>query len=405
MHIVDWLPDIRIADIFDILLVTIMVYAAAVWIRRTQAAFVAIGLLILAVVYVAVRALDLRLMAWIFQGFFAVFLVVIVVIFQEELRQLFERLAVWSLRRRHAVAPPFDPVNILVRCCADFTRDRIGALIVIPGKQPILRHIQGGIELQGRLSEPLLKSIFDPHSAGHDGAVILEGDRVTRFACHLPLSKDFQQLSRYGTRHSAALGLAELTDALTVVVSEERGQISIARDARLRPMKDTHELGIELDRFIRATQGGAPNPRHTAWRLLRENWVEKLVSFAFVVTLWYLFVPGSRPETVTYSVPVSVTNLPADMHLDAVEPAEVSATFSGPRRSFYLFGRERLRVTVDASMAQLGRRTFEIPEQAVRHPPEVTLEDISPDKVRISVSTHPPTPVPTANGGNGKKTP
>src|SRR6185437_5267675 len=97
---------------------------------------------------------------------------------------------------------------------------------------------RGGIELDGKLSAPVLTSIFDPHSPGHDGAVVLEGDRIRRFATHLPLSANFQQLGRTGTRHSAALGLSEVTDALSIVVSEEQGTIAVARNGRLTRIAD-----------------------------------------------------------------------------------------------------------------------------------------------------------------------
>ena len=102
----------------------------------------------------------------------------------------------------------------------------------------------------GKISEPLLKSIFDPHSPGHDGAVIIENDQIARFAAHLPLSKDFQQLAHVGTRHSAALGLAELSDAMCIAVSEERGKISVARNGRLRQVDNMQELGSLLQKFL-----------------------------------------------------------------------------------------------------------------------------------------------------------
>lgn len=117
----------------------------------------------------------------------------IVVIFQEELRQMFERIALWSLGRQRVVRPPSDTTDILVRTVADLVRDKIGALIVIRGGDPLERHITGGILLDGKLSIPLLRSLFEPHSPGHDGAVLIDKDRILRFAAHLPLSKNLNQ--------------------------------------------------------------------------------------------------------------------------------------------------------------------------------------------------------------------
>jgi len=379
------LRDIRPTDVVDILLVTALVYTATVWIRRTQAALVAAGILILGAVYVAARALGLQLLAWIFQGFFAIFLIIIVVVFQEELRQIFERIAVWSLgRRRRAATPAADPADVLVQCLSDFARDRIGALVVLPGRQPINRHVDGGIDLNGRLSAPMLKSIFDPHSPGHDGAVIVEGDHISRFATHLPLSSDFRQLAGVGTRHSAALGLAELTDALCLVVSEERGRISAAQDGHLRTLADPHELVPIVRRFVDAQR---PQARlRGGWRgLVREHWVEKLGSFVAVVALWYLFVPGSRPTQASFEVPVYVTNVPAGYEIEEVKPTSIEATFSGPARAFYLVDRNGFAVNVDATLARFGRRSFDLTEGNVRRPRDLNVVDIHPTQVRVAV--------------------
>ncbi|MGH7822288.1 MAG: diadenylate cyclase, partial [Candidatus Binatia bacterium] len=275
-------------------------------------------------------------------------------------------------------------IETLIGCLAEFAKDRIGALVVIPGNDPVERHVSGGIELDGLLSEPLLRSIFDTNSPGHDGAAILHGDRIVRFATHLPLSKDFAQLSRVGTRHSAALGLAELTDSLCLVVSEERGAISVARDGRLRTVATAQEAAFLVQEFLRS-KAPAREVRRLSVETLRANWKEKAAAVAIVVALWFLFVPGSQTSRVTMRIPVTVENLPGDLVLNAVEPPEVEATFSGLRRSFYFFERNRFRVTIDGSLASLGRRTFKISEHNMRLPPEVILEDVVPPAVRITV--------------------
>jgi len=396
--------EIRLTDVLDILLVTALVYTTLVWIRRAQAALVAMGILILGALYVTARAVGLQMTAWIFQGFFAIFLIIVVVIFQEELRQFFERVAVLSLwRGRSKTSRPVgtEVADVLVRCATDFARERIGALIVIPGSQPIARHVQGGVRLDGELSVPLVKSIFDPHSPGHDGAAIIERDRLTRFAVHLPLSRNFTQLTGMGTRHSAALGLAELTDALCVVVSEERGQVSVAHDGRLWTLAEAHELGGVLQRALAAGQ-----PAADGWRLwedvVRKNWVEKLASLFLVAGLWYLSVPGARPTQRTFGIPVRVINLPVAFHLETVTPPKVDATFQGPARLFYLFDRRRVEITVDAALAKDGRRTFTIGEQNVRYPKELTLHELRPSRVRISVQKEEPKDKDTgANGADG----
>jgi len=376
--------NIGIADVVDILVVAVLLYTATAFLKQTRAAFIIRGIFILAAIYIIARYLDLQLTAWLFQGFFAIFLIIIVVIFQEELRQIFERIAVWSLAPKGIAPLRSNTADILVGTLADFAKDRIGALLVIEGKDPIARHVMGGIELEGKISEPLLKSIFDPHSAGHDGAVIIENDRVVRFAAHLPLSKDFFQLANVGTRHSAALGLAELSDALCIAVSEERGTISVARDSRLRQIENIQELALMLESFLQEKFPSAER-RTLSVSLIRENWIAKLVSFSLAVGLWYVLVPGSSTIEVTYKLPVQVQNLQPDYRVEEVQPAEVNATFTGPKRAFYFFDPSKLRVDIDLSTTEAGRKTLRLSEQNVRHPQTLTLQQLAPTTVRVMV--------------------
>jgi diadenylate cyclase len=398
--LLDSLLEIRLADAVDILLVTFLVYAGIVWIRRTQAGLVAGGIVILAALYIIATSVGLQLTAWLLQGFFAIFLIIVVIIFQEELRQLFERLALFSLRRNKRIKTPANLPDILVEAAADLARDRIGALIVLQGEQPLRRHVRGGIELGAKLSVPLIKSVFDPHSPGHDGAMILEGDRIALFAAHLPLSTDFQQLAGVGTRHSAALGLAELTDALCLVVSEERGRISVAKDGKLRALRDANELARVL-----AAEQAAREPTRD-WRtvlrqLLFSNWVERLASLAVVLGLWLLFVPGSRPAEMILRMPIEVVNLPVGATVESIEPTEVQATFTGPRRAFALLNSRDLAVTVDAGRVKPGQRTFAISEENLRHPPSLTVQNLQPRRVKVALTEAPtvPEPAPTLSSG------
>jgi len=225
----------------------------------------------------------------IFQGFFAVFIVAVIVIFQEEIRSVFERIAVWSLTGGVLKsAPTHRQVEILVRSLGDLARDHIGALVVLRGLDPLDRHVTGGWDLNGELSEALLKSIFDSHSLGHDGAFIVEEGRVSRFGVQLPLSKDLARITNLGTRHSAALGLAERTDALILVVSEEAGTVSIARRGELKVVADLEDLQDAIEVFlVRLSPDHAQNP---VVRFLTENWREKLSAAAVSILLWFFFV-------------------------------------------------------------------------------------------------------------------
>ena len=283
------LKHIGVPDILDMLLVGSLIYGLLLWFKRTRAAFVALGLLLLAIVYTVAFLAGMYMTVRIFQGFFAVFIVAVIVIFQEEIRSVFERIAVWSLTGGVLKsAPTHRQVEILVRSLGDLARDHIGALVVLRGLDPLDRHVSGGWDLNGELSEALIKSIFDSHSLGHDGAFIVEEGRVSRFGVQLPLSKDLSRITNLGTRHSAALGLAERTDALILVVSEEAGTVSIARRGELKVVADLEDLQDAIEVFLIKLM-----PDHAQNWILRfftENWREKLSAAAVSILLWFFFV-------------------------------------------------------------------------------------------------------------------
>jgi diadenylate cyclase len=380
--------EIRPLDVLDVLLVSIFLYLVIVWMRRARAGLPLVGMAILGGVYLLARQLELHLTAWIFQGFFAIFVIILVVIFQRELRQLFERIAVFGLLRRQNGQPSDDTVACLVRALLEFQRDRIGALVVLCGREPVERHLQGGVPLDGRVSDALLASLFDPHSVGHDGALVVSGDRIVTFSAHLPLSSDFAQLGSRGTRHSAALGLAERSDALCVVVSEERGTISLARDGVLREVSDATALETELRAFGAFAQPGMPR-RQRILRALGEHWIERLAALVLAGGLWAAFVPGSQVLEQTLQVPIQIENVPPGFVLDRVEPAQAQLRLSGTRRDFFLLDRRRVEVRIDGAAIGTGRRSFELDREDLELPTGFTLEEVRPTRIKLVVRAAP----------------
>jgi len=370
-------------DLVDILLVAVLLWSAFVWMRRTRARWALLGIAMLGAGFLIARQLGLTLTTWILQGSVVVFVIVLVIVFQEDLRRLVELIGVRGLRRR-ARTPTPEASDVLIRCIAQLAATRTGALIVLPGREPLDRHVTGGTPVDAELSEPLLLSIFDDHSPGHDGAVIVSGDRVQQFGVHLPLSTDHAQIGYGGTRHAAALGLAERTDALCLAVSEERGVTSIATDGVLRGLYRPEELRIEIHRFI---ERASPRKRPVRIRLsaLLRRWPEAVGALATAALLWLLVVPGSGVVRAVRTVPVVVENLPEGFALAGIEPGEVEVTVSGPRRSLVLGEANAIEVRVDALLVQLGRRTFQVTPELVAHPEGFQVHEVKPERVRLSV--------------------
>jgi hypothetical protein len=245
-------------------------------------------------------------------------------------------------------------------------------------------HVEGGLPLDARLSEPLLLSLFDPNSPGHDGAVIVSGDRLARFAVHLPLSTNHAQLANRGTRHAAALGLAERTDALCIAVSEERGTVSIAEGGRLRVLGAPQEIAGEIREFY---AGLAPGAAQRPGRLSRltGRWREGLLAVPIAAVLWILAIPGATVIEIDRDVPVSVRGLSSAYELKGLDPKSARVTISGRRRDLYLLGPDALEVRVEAVLVALGRRSFSITPANVLHPEGIEVRAVQPDLIKISV--------------------
>lgn len=376
--------EVGLAGIIDILLMAVFIYVALAWLRRSQASKVVQGILITGLFYLIARQFNLFLTSAVLEALFAVALVALIVIFRNELRRIFERVARWrpaqSFGRKKIAASLSPLVDMLTRTLADLARERVGALVVLTCRESIDLHLDGGVRLNGEPSEALLKSLFDVHSIGHDGAVVIEDGLLTRFACHLPLSTSFETLGSMGTRHAAALGLAERSDALCIVVSEERGAISVAKDGQLRHLQGPEQLAPLLASFLKETPA-APRPLKEAFS---KDYRTKIVAIALSMLLWLVLVYGAKQSTRRLTLPVTVTEVASGTNA-IVQPREITVILVGPRRNFYFFDKSSVQITLSVGEMRAGTRFKTIHMSDVTFPRDLTLRDIRPSRVRVSL--------------------
>jgi diadenylate cyclase len=240
--------------ILDIALTALLFYGLFSLIQGTRAVRLVIGAIVLYAIYVAAQAFNLRLLSGVLQTGAVVGLLALVVIFQPELRRGLERLGrVGSLSWLFDVSTyPYETVaGIVARTAASLAGERIGALIVIERETSLEEFAEGGVMLHADISAELLQSIFTPHTALHDGAVIIRGQKVLAAGVVLPLSDTAPSRERYGTRHRAAMGITEQTDAVAVVVSEESGHSSLAERGRVLRALDEERMRTALVSLLR----------------------------------------------------------------------------------------------------------------------------------------------------------
>jgi len=244
-------------NLADILIVAYLIYRGLLVIRGTRAAPMLGGLTVIVLLYVLATHVGLLTLAWILGNFLSSIILVVVVLFQDEIRRALTKVGLQPLF--HRPAPPLVEKSVEDIClaCSKISKAKLGALIVIQREVGLDDLVEDAVLLDACLNRKLLFSIFSKESPLHDGAVLIEGERIKAAACVLPLTYNPDLDPNLGTRHRAALGLSERSDAVVVVVSEENSAISIAKEGRLIRNLDANSLRDSLMKFM-ATSTEAP---------------------------------------------------------------------------------------------------------------------------------------------------
>ena len=234
-----------LSDIIDILIVTVIIYFLLMMTRQTRASAVLKGLVVLLIATFVSDLLGLTALNWLLMSVVNNGAVVLVILFQPEIRKALEQLGRGAVRENSHAGEGEDQARIIdeiIQCMTDLSRRRVGALIVFEQKTGLKDVIETGTAVDARISAPLLENIFEPNTPLHEGAVVIRGTRVVAGACILTLTEGRGISRELGTRHRAAIGISETTDAIVLIVSEERGIMSMARGGRLTRHLDTKSL-------------------------------------------------------------------------------------------------------------------------------------------------------------------
>ena len=245
-------------DIVEIILISLMVYYLLIFIRNTRAWQLLKGVFVILVFLVIAEILQMDTILWIARTAFQFATIALIVVLQPELRKALEQIGRGAMRENSRSADSEDRdrvIDEIIQCMTDLSRRRVGALIVFEQKTGLKDVIETGTAIDGKISAPLLENIFEPNTPLHDGAVVVRGTRVVAAACILTLTEGRGISRELGTRHRAAIGISETTDATVLIVSEETGIMSMARNGRITRHLDSKSLRTILE--------GIYTPTHT----------------------------------------------------------------------------------------------------------------------------------------------
>lgn len=245
---------IKITDVIDVLVMTFIIYKAIMLLKETRAAQLLKGLFVILIFSRISLALNLYTVNWLISNIFTAGLVLIIIVFQPELRRAFEKLG-----RSNNWLTSFTKIktqqnelktNEIVNAVASLSRQKIGALIVLANKVGLADILESGTKLDADISSELLINIFYPNSPLHDGAVIIKEEKIMAAGCFLPLTQNNSLSKELGTRHRAALGMSEKSDAFIIVVSEETGVISTVKNSNISRHIDAETLRNTLNKMF-----------------------------------------------------------------------------------------------------------------------------------------------------------
>ena len=243
------LPPFYFTNVLEIIILSVIVYEFLLWIKNTRAFELLKGLVVIGAFIVVAWFFKLTTIMWIIEKISTAFIIAAVVIFQPELRKALEQLGsrnfITSLFPNDAEDSSLNTINEIIKATFEMAKKKTGALIVIQQEQALNDIAETGILINGIVSSALLINIFEKNTPLHDGAVVIVGDHVVSATCYLPLS-DTDISKDYGTRHRAALGVSEASDAITIVVSEETGRVSVAVNGALKRAVDADSLRMML---------------------------------------------------------------------------------------------------------------------------------------------------------------
>ncbi len=376
-----FLSTIRWQDLVDIIINSYILLRLYILFQGTNALRVLVGIASLWILQEVAASIGLILTSWVIRGVTTAAAIIIIVVFRNEIRSALQvrnvKTFLWGVPNREQATP----VEIIADSVYQMGKKRIGALIVFPGKEDLSEVIHGGITWSGTVTQEMLLSIFWPNNPVHDGAAIIRGKQVVEVGVLLPLSQRQDLPTYYGTRHRAAAGLAERSDALVVVVSEERGRVTVAKDNWIEPVNQPEELIGLLKKHLNIMDGVPELQRKRERQKLA---VAAGLSLLIMTGVWFGFT-RSQDTIIALNVPIEYVNRPLNFEILDTSVDETRLQLFGSSALIKSLRAGQVQVRVDLSKATEGRNVFPVTQDNIILPPGVFLNKVQPTTIDVTL--------------------
>ncbi len=370
-------------NFLDILVISFILHRLFLLMRGTVAFQVSIGLVFLWLFQEAANAAGLVLTSWFFRGIGAVAVLVLVVVFRNELREILVhtnpiRFLLGRSRQTREVGH-----HLIAQAAFRLSNCRVGALIVIENQDELRGNVRGGLPIDSNLLPEVLESIFAKESPIHDGAVIIRGNRIDQAGTYLPLTEEETLPLHFGTRHRAAIGLSEICDAVVLVVSEERGDISLVHRRNVERIHHPDQLEQRLD-FLLMTRDAAKAKERKGRGALMTQAGGLLLTFVLVSTFWGLYT-GREFSLISVKAPVYYRDIPDGLQMKKASAEEVEVQVSGRRGLVSSLDPQQVRAFLSLGRIQEGEQVLMLKSENILLSPGLEVERITPSSITVEM--------------------
>ena len=373
----------RWQDGLDILILTFIFYRLYLWLRKKKALRMILAILALPFYYLIAKWVDLPLSLWGLENLWAVILVVLVVIFQQEIRGVLGSITLPTFLFGKTERHPLKGIDEIAEAVFKMVEKGMGGLIVLQREDELDDLIHGKTLLDAEINEDILISIFNPQSPLHDGAIIIRGDRIRYATALLPVSQSSFLPKEWGTRHRAALGITEVSDADSIIISEERKEVLFASKGKIEKKAGKEDLTRSLTDFP-SSLGEKEGKKIWPKRFLND--LPQMASLFFLVCLLWTIVIGIHQGQISFKIPIEYYSIPQHSTIVGEWPKEINVSLRGSQRLLSSLDPSRLRVHVDLSRAHPGMNQISLSEANMNAPSGISVTHFSPNKITLQLS-------------------
>lgn len=342
-----------------------------------------LALLALPFFYIVAQWIDLPLSVWGLQNLWAVILLVLVVIFQQEIREVLGSISLPPFLFGRSEGLTSKALDKITEASFRMADKGMGGLIVLQRRDDLDEFTHGKTLIDSEVNEDMLISIFNPQSPLHDGAVIIQGDRIRYATALLPVSQSTILPKEWGTRHRAGLGITEVSDAECIIISEERKEVLFAYGGKIEKKEGKEQL---KERVSGPSSSRDRKDRETRWLQRLFNDLPAKAFFLFLVSLLWIFVIGIRQGEISFTIPVEYYSIPHRLEISGEPLKEIKVRLKGSQRLLSSLNPNQIRTQVDLSKAHPGTNQVVLSEANINVPSGITVSSLYPRNIKVQLS-------------------